>query len=92
MRAAFLTAALMHDWRHAPFSHLFEKHYNRKNRAEEFLLSLVDGPFKTDYAERKGLRKAPAEHEVFSAGVFLKHFKSHSKRSVREATRCSLHG
>jgi|GEM_PF-1049950 len=75
-RPAFLAAALMHDCAHAPFSHTFEEHYNRHCRAERLLLSLVDEPFRNDFAHWQAQGKAPAEHEMFSAAIFLKHYSA----------------
>lgn len=77
---AFVIAALMHDCAHAPFSHTFESHYNRNNRAEDFLLSRVDQSFHDDYQECKNQGRGPAEHEVFSAAVFLKHYREAFRR------------
>jgi uncharacterized protein len=71
----FLIAALMHDCGHAPFSHTFEEFYNRHGRAESFLLDRVDARFREDCKlnyESSG--KGPADHELFSAGIFLKHY------------------
>lgn len=81
---AFLAAALMHDCAHAPFSHIFERHYNRNNRAEDFLLSLVDDEFRRDYADLKDQGKATAEHELFSAAVFLEHYRWAFQQLARE--------
>ena len=84
----FTIAALMHDCAHAPFSHTFEEHYrrNKTQYAKEFLFSLVDEPFKRDYEERKQLLLGePAQHEIFSAAVFLKHYREAFSRLHRAA-------
>jgi len=74
-RAAFRVAALMHDCGHSPFSHSLEAHYNRQDRAKNFLLrQVVDEEFSKDYASLCKYRGAPKAHEVFSAAVFLKHY------------------
>ena len=74
-RASFLVAALMHDCGHAPFSHTFEEFYNRGNRAELLLRELTGEAFSADYDHNyETERKGPAEHEMFSAAVFLKYY------------------
>ena len=74
-KASFLVAALMHDCGHAPFSHTFEEFYNRGNRAEKLLKELAGPAFSADYDHNyETERKGPAEHEMFSAAVFLKHY------------------
>jgi len=70
----FRIAALMHDCAHACFSHAFETHYSKNNRARDFLFEFVDESFRNDYEERLKLRLEPAPHEVFSAAILLKHF------------------
>ncbi len=74
----FRIAALMHDCAHAFFSHAFETHYSKNNRARDFLFEFVDESFQKDYKKRLGLKVEPklepAPHEVFSAAILLKHF------------------
>jgi HD superfamily phosphohydrolase len=74
-QSAFETAALMHDCAHSPFSHTFEIHYNRKERAKDFLFTLVDDEFRRDYLDLCELQGKPSPHEVFSAAIFLKHYR-----------------
>jgi uncharacterized protein len=75
----FTVAALMHDCGHAPFSHTFESFFNRDGRAETFLFDQVSKGFKKDYHDNYEVGEGPAEHEVFSAGIFLKHYASKCK-------------
>lgn len=73
-RQAFLVAALMHDCGHSPFSHALEAHYNRGDRAKDFLLRNVDEEFRKDYIALCKHCGSPKAHEIFSAAVFMKHF------------------
>jgi len=74
-KGPFLVAALMHDCGHAPFSHTFEEFYNRANRAENLLKELAGPAFSTDFDHNYDIEgKGPAEHEMFSAAMFLKHY------------------
>ncbi len=67
----------MHDCGHSPFSHTFEEFYNRNDRAEEFLFQQVDQTFKADYDHNYAASgHGPAAHEIFSAGIFLKHYRA----------------
>ena len=74
----FRIAALMHDCAHACFSHTFEKHYSKNDRARDFLFEFVDKSFQEDYQKRLDLdlesKLEPAAHEVFSAAILLEHF------------------
>ncbi len=78
-RWAFCIAALMHDCAHAPFSHTFEDYYQRSDYARDFLFSELDEEskeeFKKDYGRRERSSKGPSAHEIFSAAIFLKHFR-----------------
>jgi hypothetical protein len=71
----FQIAALMHDCGHAPFSHIFESYYNKRDKAKDLLYSLVDAEFHNDYKEFETLRGGAAPHELFSAAIFLKFYK-----------------
>jgi len=73
---SFLIAALMHDCGHSPFSHTFESLYE-KTDAKGFLFEEVnDVKFKTDYFKNYDeYAKGPSPHEIFSAAIFLKHYK-----------------
>jgi len=72
---SFLAAALLHDCGHAPFSHIFEEYLNQNSRAERLLFSLAGKEFERDYNQNYDQGKGPAAHEVFSAAIFLKHYK-----------------
>jgi len=72
---AFLVAALMHDCAHSPFSHLLEAHYGRGGRDKEFLYEHVNDSFREDYNTRCRFVGGAQPHEVFSAAVFLRHFR-----------------
>lgn len=78
--STFRVASLMHDCGHAPFSHTFEKYYNKN--ADD---SRHDGAFKAlkkvvpkkdsadlDFTKIKG--KQPAHHEAMSAYVLLSRY------------------
>lgn len=74
---AFCIAALMHDCAHAPFSHSFEEYYLRSNRAKDLLFNHVDEEYKKDYSRLITNPESgePSPHEIFSAAIFLKHYK-----------------
>lgn len=74
-KPAFLIAALMHDCGHAPFSHTFEEYYNTDSRAQRFLFEFVGEEFKTDYQQLFGDGPPRPGHEIFSAAIFLRHFR-----------------
>ena len=73
-RQAFLVAALMHDCGHSPFSHALEAHYNRGDRAKDFLFRNIDEEYRKDFIALCQYCGPPKAHEIFSAAVFMKHF------------------
>ncbi len=75
-KTAFEIAALMHDCAHSPFSHTFEDFYLQFGNGTEFLFEHVDNEFKENYANQAASGGEPKGHEIFSAAVFLKHYKS----------------
>ena len=77
----FLIAALMHDCAHAPFSHTFEKFYNKSpfgkahNSAYLALAGAVDQSVRDEFDfVTRTVEHPPAHHEIMSAYVLLKHF------------------
>jgi len=76
----FWIAALMHDCGHSPFSHIFEEFYNIDKRADKFLLNQVDNKFKKDFEVKCQEIGRPADHEIFSAAIFLKHYSRVSRK------------
>ena len=94
LKNTFLIAALMHDCAHAPFSHTFEKFYNKSpfgkahNSAYLALAGIVDQRVKDefDFVSRT-VEHPPAHHEVMSAYVLLKHFgEQMAKCGVTDST------
>jgi uncharacterized protein len=74
----------MHDCAHAPFSHTFEAYYDRVGRARKFLYTLVDEKFQKDFdtLHPNGIGIVP--HELFSAAIFLKHYKESFKQLTKD--------
>jgi HD superfamily phosphohydrolase len=71
----FIVAALMHDCGHAPFSHIFENYYRKNQQAEKLLKQYVDSDFVNDFEFKESTEGASAPHEIFSAAIFLKHYR-----------------
>jgi len=77
----FLSACLLHDCGHAPFSHTFEKYYEEVKIKNEFgkKESLIDNKlrekFKEDYQNC-----SPAPHEKVSAIILLESYSENIRR------------
>ncbi len=78
LKRTFEVACMMHDCGHAPFSHTCEHFYNHsdtegaRKRAEEWLKTLIDDPFRTDFGR---MAAKPAAHETFSAALLITKYK-----------------
>lgn len=86
LKQSFLVAALMHDCGHAPFSHTFEKFYNRNadgsfhNATFKKLKSIVPEEDADDFDFTRIGKKTPAHHEAMSAYVLLSQFSASMKK------------
>ena len=80
LKSTFLVASLMHDCGHSPFSHTFEKFYNRNmdgtlhDGAFKALKKIVPAKDSADLDFTKIGVKQPAPHEAMSAFVLLTQF------------------
>ena len=80
LKSTFLVASLMHDCGHSPFSHTFEKFYNRNvdgtlhDGAFKALKKIVPAKDPADLDFTKIGVKQPAPHEAMSAFVLLTQF------------------
>lgn len=80
LKNTFLVAALMHDCGHSPFSHTFEKFYNKyadKSSHDTAFLALRKIAPSKDAEDLDFTiigKKQPAHHEAMSAYVLLAHF------------------
>lgn len=83
LRSTFLVASLMHDCGHAPFSHTFEKFYNRNadgsshNETFKRLKEIVPKEDADDFDFTRTIgKKPPAHHEAMSAYVLLANYSA----------------
>ena len=80
IESTFRVASLMHDCGHSPFSHTFEKYYNKNadesqhDTAIKALRKVVPKQDATDLDFSVIREKQPAHHEVMSAYVLLSQY------------------
>lgn len=86
LKSTFLVASLMHDCGHSPFSHTFEKFYNRNsngsvhNVAFRKLREIAPKEDAYDLDFTRIRYETPSEHEAMSAYVLLSSFSDAMKK------------